>query len=115
MKKSPRVLIVLMVLISVLATSISAVPGRALPTLTQTAADAQVTPLDEEPDDAPGLGSIVGSPDAGPDPEDAGDRGGYAQLGLAVILLFGVAFIATRIVREARSGKQRSAGLSDSP
>lgn len=70
---------------------------------------AQITPIDEEPDDAPGLGSIVGSPEAGPKPEDPGDRGGYAQLGLAVVLLAGVAFIASRVVREARRTKSQQA------
>lgn len=65
-------------------------------------ASAQITPIDEEPDDAPGLGSIVGSPEAGPKPEDPGDRGGYAQLGLALVLLAGVGFIGSRVVREAR-------------
>lgn len=63
---------------------------------------AQITPIDEEPDDAPGLGSIIGTPDAGPEPEDAGDRGGYAQLGIAALMLFGVLFIGSRIVLSAR-------------
>lgn len=68
-------------------------------------AHAQVTPLDEEDVDSPGLGSITGTPDAGPDPEDAGDRGGFAQLALAVILLGGIGFIASRVVLAARSGR----------
>lgn len=72
-------------------------------------ANAQITPIDEEPDDAPGLGSIVGSPEAGPKPEDPGDRGGYAQMGLAVVLLGGIGFIASRILRGAtRSTSSRS-------
>lgn len=66
---------------------------------------AQITPIDEEPDDAPGLGSIIGSPEAGPKPTDPGDRGGYAQLGLAIVLVGGVGFIAWRIVSEARRSK----------
>lgn len=64
---------------------------------------AQVTPLDDEVNDAPGLGSITGTPDPGPAPEDAGDRGGIAQLGFAVVLLGGVAFIVSRVVKGARS------------
>lgn len=61
-------------------------------------AGAQITPLgEEEADDPPGLGSIIGSPEAGPKPEDAGDRGGWAQLFLAVVLFGGVGFIFTRI------------------
>lgn len=72
---------------------------------------AQITPLDDEPDvDAPGLGNIVGSPEAGPDPEDAGDRGGWAQLTLAGVIVAGVAFIASRIVRESR--RVRSGNIS---
>lgn len=64
---------------------------------------AQITPLDDDPEpDAPGLGNIVGSPEAGPEPEDAGDRGGWAQLALAVVLAGGVAFIGSRIVRGSR-------------
>ena len=67
------------------------------------AASAQVTPLDDETNDAPGLGSITGSPEAGPDPEDAGDRGGFAQLGVAIILLGGIGFIVSRVAQGARS------------
>lgn len=70
-------------------------------------ASAQVTPLDDEPDEAPNLGRITGSPDPGPAPEDAGDRGGLIQLGLAAVLFSGLIFIATRIRAETirnRSG-----------
>ncbi len=63
-------------------------------------AAAQVTPLEDEPDEAPNLGRITGSPDPGPAPEDAGDRGGLIQLGLAVILFSGLVFIAFRIRSE---------------
>lgn len=65
-------------------------------------AGAQVTDLDEEVDDTPGLGVITGTPDPGPDPEDAGDRGGFAQLGVAIVLLGGIAFIASRVIKGAR-------------
>jgi hypothetical protein len=65
--------------------------------------DAQLTPIDDQPEtDAPGLGSIIGSPAAGPDPEDAGDRGGWAQLVLAGVMAGGVVFIGSRILREVR-------------
>ncbi len=63
---------------------------------------AQVTDLEEDVDDTPGLGVITGTPDPGPDPEDAGDRGGFAQLGVAIVLLGGIAFIASRVVKGAR-------------
>ncbi len=68
-------------------------------------ASAQITPLDEEPVEAPGLGDITGSPEAGPDPEDAGDRGGFAQLTLAVVLGFAVLFIGSRLIRAARANQ----------
>ncbi len=66
-------------------------------------ASAQVTPLDDDGEEAPGLGDITGSPDAGPDPEDAGDRGGAAQLVLAVMIFAGIAFIVSRIALATRS------------
>lgn len=73
-------------------------------------AGAQLTPIDDEPDvETPGLGEIIGSPEAGPDPEDAGDRGGWAQLALAGVMLAGVMFIARRIVKESRSGRRHNA------
>lgn len=68
---------------------------------------AQVTPLDDEPDEAPNLGRITGSPDPGPAPEDAGDRGGLIQLFLAVILFGGLGFIAMRIRAEVRRNRSR--------
>ncbi len=72
-------------------------------------AAAQVTPLGEEQaDDPPGLGSIIGSPEAGPKPEDAGDRGGWAQLFLAVVLFGGVGFLLTRIFGAAARGADSS-------
>ena len=65
--------------------------------------DAQLTPIDDQPEtDAPGLGSIIGSPDPGPDPEDAGDRGGWAQLAQAGVIAGGVVFIGSRILRDVR-------------
>ena len=76
-------------------------------------AGAQLTPIDDEPDvETPGLGQIIGSPEAGPDPEDAGDRGGWAQLSLAGIMLGAVLFIARRIVRESRSGRMPTRAAS---
>jgi len=98
MKKS--VLLALFVLMPV----VTAATTLVAPSMTDYAS-AQVTPLDDDPDDAPGLGSIVGTPDAGPDPEDAGDRGGFAQLGLAIALFLGLGFIGWRIVRESRQGR----------
>jgi hypothetical protein len=77
-------------------------------------AGAQLTPIDDEPDvETPGLGQIIGSPEAGPDPEDAGDRGGWAQLSLAGVMLGGVLFIARRIVKESRSGRVGNAPPTD--
>lgn len=80
------------------------------------AAASQVTPIDDEPgNEAPGLGNIIGSPDAGPDPEDLGDRGGWAQLGLAGLLLAAVLFIGSRILAESRRGRATSAPGADPP
>ena len=58
---------------------------------------------DDSTEEAPGLGNIIGSPEAGPDPEDAGDRGGWAQLVLAVVLFGGIGFIAWRIASGLRT------------
>lgn len=64
---------------------------------------AQVTDLEDEVDEAPGLGVITGTPDPGPDPEDAGDRGGFAQLTVAIVLISAIAFISSRVIKGARS------------
>lgn len=77
-------------------------------TVWATPAAAQVTPLDDEGEEAPGLGDITGSPDAGPDPEDAGDRGGVAQLVLAVMIFSGIAFIVSRIALATRSSRSNA-------
>ena len=71
------------------------------PGLTTGAVSAQIVD-DDPPDETPGLGNIVGSPDAGPDPTDAGDRGGWAQLVLAVVVFGGIVFIVTRIAAGVR-------------
>ena len=63
--------------------------------------------VDGEQEDIPGLGSIIGSPDPGPKPEDAGDRGGWAQLALGGIMIVGVVFIVRKIVREAEAGRKQ--------
>ena len=44
-------------------------------------------------------GRIIGSPAAGPKPENPGDRGGYAQLLTAFMIFAGLTFIAVRIWR----------------
>ena len=80
---------------------------------TDTAA-AQVTPIGDEPGtDAPGLGNITGSPEAGPKPEDAGDRGGWAQLGLAGVIAGAVLFIGSRIVSESRRSRAGAGNTTD--
>jgi len=101
MKKSLLQLLVALLVMTTLATPVVVL-------LTTVGATAQVTPLDDESEDAPGLGSIIGSPDAGPEPDDAGDRGGYAQLGLAMVLLTAVCFIGWRIVRESKRNRERA-------
>ena len=69
---------------------------------------AQQDPVDD-PDDPSaelpdGARTIIGSPDPGPAPEDAGDRGGWAQLALLGVLVAGVGFVAWRISRALRAG-----------
>lgn len=71
-------------------------------------AGAQVTPLDDEPEEAPNLGRITGTPDPGPGPEDAGDRGGAAQLTLALVLFLGLVFIGFRIRAEVTRNRGSS-------
>lgn len=87
------------VLVAIVAISGLAVVHEVAP------ATAQVTPLEDEPDEAPTLGRITGSPDPGPAPEDAGDRGGVIQLGLAVVLFGGLIFIAFRIRSEVKRNR----------
>lgn len=53
--------------------------------------------------------TIVGCADAGPKPENPGDRGGYAQLLLLTGLVGGIGFIAWRIVRSARATAAQNA------
>ncbi len=46
--------------------------------------------------------TIVGCDDAGPKPQNPGDRGGWAQLLTLGAVAVGLAFIATRIIRATR-------------
>ncbi len=52
--------------------------------------------------------TIIGCPDAGPKPENPGDRGGYAQLLTLVVLAGGVGFIAVKIGLAVRDGDRRT-------
>ncbi len=47
--------------------------------------------------------TIIGCADAGPKPQNPGDRGGYAQLLTLLVLVGGVSFIGWRVVRSARA------------
>lgn len=51
-------------------------------------------------------GRIIGSPSAGPKPDNPGDRGGYAQLLTAIVLFTALAFIAWNIRREMLKGRR---------
>jgi len=55
-----------------------------------------------EPDLLDDAGRIIGSPAAGPKPDNPGDRGGYAQLLTLAVMVGGVLFIGWRIVRQVR-------------
>ncbi len=59
---------------------------------------AQVT----DPDFLDDAGRIIGSPAAGPKPENPGDRGGYAQILTLAMMAGSVAFIGWRIARQVR-------------
>lgn len=49
--------------------------------------------------------TIIGCPDAGPEPENPGDRGGYAQLLTLAVLAVGIGFIMTKVFRAARASQ----------
>ncbi len=46
--------------------------------------------------------TIIGCDDAGPKPQNPGDRGGWAQLMTLGVVALGLAFIATKVVRATR-------------
>ena len=52
--------------------------------------------------------TIIGCADAGPEPENPGDRGGYAQLLTLAVLAGGVGFIVVKVGRAVRDGDRRS-------
>jgi hypothetical protein len=52
--------------------------------------------------------TIIGCPDAGPEPENPGDRGGYAQLLTLGVLTVGVGFIAVKVSLAVRAGDRRT-------
>lgn len=59
--------------------------------------------------------TIIGCPDAGPKPENPGDRGGYAQLLTLAGLAGGVAFIGWKISRAVRAGDRRPVAPTTPP
>ncbi len=63
---------------------------------------AVVHRLGSIPDDA---GHSIGSPDAGPKPQQSGDRGGSAQLTLLALLVIAVSFVMWKIFHDARGGR----------
>ena len=54
-----------------------------------------------------GADRIIGSPDPGPDPLHAGDRGGSLQFATLGAVAVAVAFIMWRIARAARAARAR--------
>jgi hypothetical protein len=98
-----RSIVALLVIVIALGTT-AIVPKIEASGLQEDPAPAEVA---TEPEDIPGLGSIIGSPEPGPKPEDAGDRGGWAQLALGGIVIGGVAFIVRKIFREAEAGRKQ--------
>lgn len=72
--------------------------------LTLALAASPVAAQDEIPDQCR---TIIGCADAGPKPENPGDRGGYAQLLTLVVLAGGVGFIMTKVIRAARDSQAK--------
>lgn len=73
-------------------------------------------PVAAQDDDIPdACRTIVGCPDAGPEPEAPGDRGGYAQLLTMVVLGAGVAFILVKVGLAVRAGDRRQLTDVDPP
>jgi hypothetical protein len=65
---------------------------------------AQVT----DPDYIDEAGRIIGSPAAGPAPQNPGDRGGYAQILTLFVMLGGVSFVAWRIRHAMQNARPTS-------
>ena len=57
-----------------------------------------------------GADRIIGSPDPGPDPQHAGDRGGSLQFATLGAVAVAVAFIMWRITRSARRAAASGSG-----
>ena len=49
-----------------------------------------------------GLGNSLPRPNAGPDPDDAGDRGGWLQFALLAALVIASSVVLTRLLRSGR-------------
>ena len=95
------------------ATMLAAALAVALPLAGPASAQAPDDPAEEPGDPADelpdGARTIIGSPDPGPEPEDAGDRGGWAQLLLLGALVTAVGVIGWRVGRAVRAGPTSSA------
>ena len=73
-----------------------------------TASAVSSQPVGQDQDDVetgvpPDAGRIIGSPEAGPEPQQPGDRGGWAQLLTLGAISGGVGFIMWRIVHALRT------------
>ena len=58
----------------------------------------------------PGADRIIGSPEAGPEPQHSGDRGGSLQFATMGAVAAAVAFIMWRIARAARRSSHHRLG-----
>ena len=97
---APRRVLAAAALALVLLLGVAGAPAGAQDTTTTSV--AQVGDDDDVPTTLPEeLGNIVGSPDPGPEPEDAGDRGGWAQLGLLGVLVLVVGLVLRHLFRSA--------------
>ena len=75
-------------------------------------AEHDLTPLYEIP---AGADRIIGSPEAGPKPQQSGDRGGSLQFATLGAVAAAVGFIMWRIVRAARRTALRGASDTRHP
>ena len=56
---------------------------------------------------APDIPSGIPQPNSGHAPQASGDRGGWAQLTLLLLILLGLAFIGWRIFRSVRASRSQ--------
>ena len=78
-------------------------PATTQPTTTEApGADRSPSPPQTVPD---GLGNSLPRPTAGPEPDDAGDRGGWLQFALLAAMVAAASFVLSRLFRTGRRAR----------